>query len=128
MFTKFSKKRIYLYSIFFISIIVLSFFGSVLSIFITGSRAYAGLSLVISPPIVQLVFSFKFVNTSTLITIILTALVSIIVYLLSLALITFGWFTIGFDRYGYFDFLVLYSLLSIVVWELMYKLMLKMKS
>ena len=127
MFTIFSKKRIYLYLIFFISIIILSFLGSVIAIYITGSRAYAGLGLVIFPPIVQLIFSFKFVNTSTLIKIILTALVSIITYLSSMAVIEFGLFNIGLDRYGYFDFLVLYALLSILVWEIIHTSMLKLK-
>ena len=99
-----------------------------IAIAITGSRTAAGLGLVIAPPIVQLIFSFKFVNASTLTKIILTLVVSTVVYFSSLAAIELGKFKIGLDHYGYFDFLVIYTLFSILLWEVIHVSMSKFKN
>ena len=106
---------------------MLSFFGSFVAISIAESRSYAGLGLIISPPIIQLVFSLKFLETSTFIKIISTFIVSVVAYFSSLAVIEFGWMNIGIDRYGYFDFLIAYTFFSILLWEIIKVLISKMK-
>lgn len=125
MLTMSIKKRMYIYLLFFIAIIFFCVLGSMLVITISGMRSTAALSLVFVPPILQFVFAFKFTNLSLIKKIILSMVISIIMYFVSLALIEFNQFKIGIDQYGYFDFLIIYSLLSVLLWEVNYKVNVK---
>ena len=112
-----SNLRYKLYILFSISLICGAFLSSMVAIVITGSRGAAGLGMLISLPLIQLIFSFRFIKTSTIKTLLIVIVVSAITHFSSLYATQVWELRLGLDYYGYFDFLVIYALFSIVTWE-----------
>jgi hypothetical protein len=86
----------------------------------SGVRGYAGLGVFVSLPIIQLVYSFQFLKQPVFVTVSSAILVSMAAHFLSMAAIEYGGFSLGLDYYGYFDFLVIYALFSVILWESIY--------
>lgn len=112
------NNRLKLHTYFGIASICLPFIASMVAVALSGSRGYAGLGPFMSLPIIQLVYSFVLVRRPVYLAILTAALVAIVSHLLAMAAIESKLVTLGLDHYGYFDFLVIYILCSIMLWEL----------
>jgi len=112
-----SNLRLKLYLLFSLALIGGAFVSSMAAVIITGSRGSAGLGMLIGLPIIQLIFSFKLIKTSTIKTLLIVIVVSAITHFSSLYVTQVWELRLGLDYYGYFDFLVIYALFSIVTWE-----------
>lgn len=105
------------YLLFSIAIIIGAYMCAMASVAISGERGYAGLITLIALPVIQLTFSFKFVDTSIIRTVLIAIVVSTITHFASLAAKEVEELRLGLDHYGYLDFLVIYIIISILAWE-----------
>ena len=114
------KTRVKLHAYFSIAAICLPFVSSMVAVALSGSRGYAGMGPFVLLPIIQLVYSFVFIKNSAYLAVLASVLISIVAHFLSISVIENNVLVIGIDRYGYFDFLLIYIVCSIVLWELAY--------
>lgn len=110
-------KRARLHLLLFIAVATAPFAAAMLTVAITGTRETAGLGAIIALCCIQLLYSYVFLRASIAINVIFAGLVSAAVTFLSFAVYETGRFKLGLDHYGFYDFILLYVIFSILLWE-----------
>lgn len=112
------SQRVRLYGIFALATLFVPLIFSILAVAALGHRGYAAVGLFLSLPLIQLVLSFRLLNASVAVKIAAALLTATVAYFSSLAAMEYGLVQLGLDHYGFFDLLLLYLVISIVMWEI----------
>lgn len=111
------RARLRAYLGFVLILFVCAFAGSTIAIASTGERGYGGLGMFIALPVAQGLFEFLCVRQSLLTGLACVSMVSLLAYFGALAAVEVYQVRLVHDFYGVFDFLVVYTLISLAFWE-----------
>lgn len=118
--TQYIQERAKAYAVFILALIIITFLSGMLSVFISGARETAGIGFLIGPSIAHIGYAVKYLPWRYYYSAILGAVISVATLYLTLFLIRVVNFHVFNDLYGIWDYLFLYIVISIVLWELVY--------
>jgi len=113
------KEKILLYIQFVITLFITSFLISFIAIMVSGTREIFAIGLLLGPLVTLLIFNHKLNKKSILIKLFLTLLLLITAFYSTLLITEVGGVKLGLDYYGYFDFLVIFSFILIILLEIL---------
>lgn len=112
--------RLRTYVLFFVFAIIVPTVASIMILVISGYRVNASIGIIVLLPIIQAVFTYRLLSSTILMKLIVSVLSSAFVYFISILVINTFEINLGFGYYGYMEFLITYSILSVILWEVTY--------
>lgn len=113
--------RLRIYVLFCLFAIMVPTVASIMMLVISGYRVSASFGIIFLLPIIQVVFTYRLLSSIMLTKLIVSVLSSVSVYFISILVINYFEINFGFGYYGYVEFLIMYSMLSVILWEISFR-------